>query len=111
MAWIADRAEEFFRQARDEQRPFFLTIGYIDPHRQLSTRGGFGNVEGNYDPRLQDRIYSPDEVEIPRFLSDVPEVRQELAEYYRSIFRLDQGVGMVLAALNQLNHLYICRQT
>ncbi|CEJ81052.1 hypothetical protein VHEMI01204 [[Torrubiella] hemipterigena] len=101
VAKTADEAETFFQQAKKEDKSFFLTIGYVDPHRQLATRGGFGNMDGNYDARLKDRIYSPDEVAVPPFLQDLPAIRQELAEYYRSINRLDQGVGMVLDALER----------
>ncbi|KAH8883693.1 alkaline phosphatase-like protein [Thozetella sp. PMI_491] len=101
VALIADRAESFFRESKDEGNPFFLTIGFVDPHRQLGRRSGFGNVDGNYDERLKDRVYQPDEVSIPSFLSDIPEVREEFAEYYRSINRMDQGVGLILAALDR----------
>ncbi|KAL1870611.1 hypothetical protein Plec18167_007375 [Paecilomyces lecythidis] len=101
VAETARQAEQFFNEAKKRDKSFFLTIGYIDPHRALGSRGGFGNVEGNYDPSLDDRIYTPDEVEVPSFLSDLPEVRQELAEYYRSIHRLDQGIGQVLKALER----------
>ncbi|KAF5009600.1 hypothetical protein FDECE_4204 [Fusarium decemcellulare] len=100
-AKVADKAEAFFEQSKGENRSFFLTIGYIDPHRVLATRAGFGNVDGNYDPRLKDCIFTPDEIGIPQFLQDIPEVRQELAEYYRSINRLDQGIGLVLQALER----------
>lgn len=100
-AKVADKAEAFFSDAKKEDKSFFLTIGYVDPHRVLATRGGFGNVDGNYDSRLKDRIFAPEEVEIPQFLQDIPEVRQELAEYYRAINRLDQGVGLVLEALER----------
>ncbi|MEO1197828.1 MAG: sulfatase-like hydrolase/transferase, partial [Pseudomonadota bacterium] len=44
-------------------------------------------------------MVSPDEVAVPPFLTDLPEVRQELADYYRSVHRLDRGVGLVLDAL------------
>ncbi|KAF2464246.1 alkaline phosphatase-like protein [Lindgomyces ingoldianus] len=101
VAMIADRAEAFFNSSKEENKSFYLTIGFVDPHRQLGIRGGFGNVEGNHDPRIKDRIFKPEDVEIPPFLSDLPEVRQELAEYYRSIHRMDQGVEMILAALDR----------
>lgn len=101
VARTADRAAQFFKEAKDQGRSFFLTIGYVDPHRKLATRGGFGNVDGNYDERIKDKVYKPEDVLIPPFLQDIPSVRQELAEYYRSIHRLDQGVGMVLDALDK----------
>ncbi|PKS08024.1 hypothetical protein jhhlp_006636 [Lomentospora prolificans] len=102
VAFIADQAKEFMQEAKNEDKPFFLTIGYVDPHRDLAFRGGFGNVEGNYDPRLKDKIYTPDQVVIPSWTNDLPEVRQELAEYYRSIYRMDQGIGMVVQNLQDL---------
>ena len=96
--WAADRAAVFFRDAKAEQKPFFLTIGFIDPHRD-ETRGGFGNDRAY--PGVEDRIFAPEAVTVPPFLTDLPEVRQELADYYRSIHRLDQGVGMVLEELEK----------
>lgn len=98
VAWVADRAEAFFGRAKEADKPFFLTVGYIDPHRDL-TRSGFGNTDELTDPRIHPASYTPADVSIPVFLSDVPEVREELAEYYQSIHRLDQGVGLILAAL------------
>jgi len=92
--WVADRARAYFADRRADARPFFLTIGFIDPHRD-ETRGGFGNETfGAEDP-----VVSPDAVSVPPFLTDLPEVRQELADYYRSVHRLDRGVGLVLGAL------------
>jgi N-sulfoglucosamine sulfohydrolase len=99
VAMVADRANHFFAEAKKEDQSFFLTIGFVDPHRMLQTRSGFGNTEEPYDDRLNDRVFTPDEVHVPPFLSDIPEVRKELAEYYRSIHRMDQGVGLILKAL------------
>ncbi|KAH7045137.1 alkaline-phosphatase-like protein [Macrophomina phaseolina] len=100
VAHMADRASVFFQGAQADNKPFFLTVGFVDPHRQLHVRGGFGNVQGNHDSRLQDHLYKPEDVEVPSFLSDIPEVRQELVEYYRAITRMDQGVGRILDALD-----------
>lgn len=41
----------------------------------------------------------PEEADVPAFLSGLSEVRKELAEYYRSIHRMDQGVSLILKAL------------
>ena len=103
VGWVADRAGVFFEMAKEEGKSFFLTVGYVDPHRDL-TRGGFGNYEVDVakEERLKDtKEYRPEDVMVPSFLSDLPEVRQELAEYYRAIHRLDQGVGMMLSALEK----------
>ncbi|GAM33987.1 hypothetical protein TCE0_013f01282 [Talaromyces pinophilus] len=97
VAVIADQARTFFQQSEKETRPFFLTVGYHDPHRDR-TRGGFGNDQ-EYDSRITKGAYKPDEVEVPPFINDTPGSRFELSEYYNSIYRLDQGVGFILEAL------------
>ncbi len=98
VAWAAERAEAFLQGAKTDEAPFFLTVGFIDPHRD-ATRSGFGN-DGDYRG-IEDHIFSPDAVTVPPFLSDLPEVREEFAEYYRSVYRLDQGVGLILATLER----------
>ena len=47
------------------------------------------------------RTYRPDEVPVPRFLPDLPNVRKEMAEYYSSVHRADAIVGSVLRALKE----------
>ena len=44
-------------------------------------------------------MYSPDEVEVPYFVQDTPAARADLAAQYKTISRLDQGVGLLLGAL------------
>lgn len=89
VAEMARQAGEFLTQTGD--RPFYLHMGFGDPHRN------FGNRE-TY-PDVEEVRYSPDEVVVPDFLPDHPAVRKELAEYYQSISRLDQGIGMAVDAL------------
>lgn len=90
VGWMAERAAAFLDDAGD--RPFFLTMGFIDPHRDAS-RAGFGEADG------PDPVFSPDDVSIPPFLNDLPEVRQELASYHHAIARMDRGVGLALDLL------------
>lgn len=90
---------DFLDKAAATQRPFHLTVGFRDPHRD-ETRGGFGNDEDDVlDITVPD--YGPDDVEIPPFLTDVPELRTELVEYYKSISRMDLGIGLVLEELSK----------
>lgn len=46
----------FFRKAKEADKPFFLTVRYIDLHRDL-TRSGFGNTEDLTDPRIKPSSY------------------------------------------------------
>ncbi len=91
---VAVRARDFFAESAD--RPFCLVVGFTDSHRAAK---GFGN-DRNY-PGVPETRYDPQDVQLPYFLPDQPEVREELADYYRSVSRLDHGVGLVLDALKQ----------
>jgi len=84
---------QFLKQAAG--RPFYLHVGYTDPHR--GGPGAFAN--GRDYPDVKKTVYPPADVIVPPFLPDLPEVRQELAEYYQSISRLDQGIGFLLEVL------------
>ena len=91
--------DEFFQRARKEGRPFFLMANSHDPHRPFAgsdqERGKWGD-----DRPAFERAVEPEEVEVPGFLPDIPEVRREIAEYYTSVHRCDETVGMVLQALD-----------
>lgn len=96
VAGMARKAGEFFRQARSARRPFYLHIGYGDPHR-----AGRGFANEREHAGVTPVVYDPVKVEVPYFLPDQPEVRAEIAEYYQAISRLDQGVGMLLEELRK----------
>ena len=100
-AWIADRCEAFFGKAKSDDRPFHLTVGFVDPHRDVATRGEFGNHVEQYGNRLELPDVKAEDVEIPPWISDLPETRQELVEYYQAISRVDAGVGLILEALKK----------
>ena len=100
VAWVADQVDAFCESAKKEDRPFYLTVGFVDPHRDITTRGGFGNDE-TYDKRVSSIDLKPEDVEVPSWLTDLPETRQELVEYYKAVHRTDSGVGMILDALEK----------
>jgi N-sulfoglucosamine sulfohydrolase len=98
VAAIAQRAREFISDAG--KRPFFLVVGYIDPHR---AKVGFDNDKFAKDPT--EVRYDPHKVIVPPHLPDNPEVRRDLAEYYQSATRLDRGVGLFLKMLEETGQL------
>ena len=100
------RMSESCREFIQGPEPFFLYWCSHNPHR-----GGvlgdhplrpnrFGNPPDSF-PGDQERPYSEDDVIVPSFLSDTPEVRAELAQYYQSISRLDRGVGRLMGILKE----------
>ncbi len=98
---MAENARAFLG-AKDE-RPFFLYFCTSDPHRGGGTGGPphrpnlFGN-EGKY-AGVEEQPYDPKDVVVPPYLPDTPACRAELAEYYRSVSRVDQGLGRLVQAL------------
>jgi N-sulfoglucosamine sulfohydrolase len=90
-------ARQFFADSGD--KPFALVVGFSDPHRSAR---GFGN-ETLY-PGVKEAPFDPNDVTVPFFLTDRPDVRRDLADYYQAVGRLDQGVGHVLEALKQTGH-------
>lgn len=95
----AEEAGRFFDKAQQTERPFHLTVGFRDPHRD-ETREGFGNEDSDVQ-HISVQEYKPEDVEIPPFLTDVPELRTELAGYYKSIGRMDRGIGLILEQLQR----------
>ncbi len=93
-------AAEFFREAKEAGKPFFLMANSHDPHRpfagsddELTTFFGYHTYATRY--------YTPEEAWIPGFLPDIPQIREELAQYYSSCHRCDETMGEVLRALDE----------
>ncbi len=90
---MAGKARDFFRAAAG--RPWYLHVGFGDPHR---AQQGFANRDYPGVTRLR---FEASKVPVPSFLPDKPETRAELAEYYESANRMDQGAGFILEALRE----------
>ena len=91
---MAARVTEFL--ASTEGRPFYLHVGSTHPHRAGQ---GFGN--DSVPDGVTPGSYTRDEVIVPGFLPDLPEVRGDLADYYETVSRWDQVVGAVVTALRE----------
>jgi N-sulfoglucosamine sulfohydrolase len=95
-------AKTFFEKARDEKRPFFLMANSQDPHRPFagSEQGtARRNRNAGAGGLSVSRQFKPNEVIVPGFLPDLPDIRTELAQYFTSVHRCDETVGQVLKAL------------
>ncbi|MEM0965855.1 MAG: sulfatase [Verrucomicrobiota bacterium] len=98
---MAEACEEVILQ----DKPFFLYFCPDDPHRghpftpeEWDQPNNFGNRPEPYPGETQVR-YDPAAVLVPAFLPDSSESRLEIAQYYQSVSRIDQGFGKLLAIL------------
>ncbi|MBI9070198.1 MAG: sulfatase [Melioribacteraceae bacterium] len=100
---MSDKCKSFVSTSSD--KPFFLYYCTSDPHRG----GGiveeskykpdrFGNIEKGYDGIVKTE-FDPADVIVPPYLPDNPECRAELAQYYQSVARMDQGIGLLFKHL------------
>ncbi|KAA5543165.1 sulfatase [Roseiconus nitratireducens] len=85
--------------AREAGKPFCLNINISDPHKPFYAMNGRGQVVA--DKNVPSHVFTADEVPIPGFLFDHPDVRLELAHYYSSVRRADDCVSQVLRALEE----------
>ena len=104
---MADNCEAFIKA--ESEKPFFLYYATSDPHRgggnanELPHKPNrFGNKpnKGAY-PGVKEVFYDPVKVSVPPFLPDTPETRAELAQYYQSTSRVDQGLGRLMEILKK----------
>jgi N-sulfoglucosamine sulfohydrolase len=86
---MAEVAREFITEQAG--KPFFLVMGYTDPHRDF--------MPGKTFPGLDVPTFDPKTVKLPYHLPDTPTARQDLADYYSAVNRLDTGVGKLLTVL------------
>jgi N-sulfoglucosamine sulfohydrolase len=97
---------EACREFVEGENPFFLYWCSFDPHRARFVEdpplrpNNFGNPAQSF-PGDEEQPFSEDEVLVPPFLSDTPEVRAEIAQYYQSIARLDRGIGRLIEILRE----------
>lgn len=91
--------KQFIEESVKAGEPFFLMANSHDPHRPFAGSEQELKKFGRHTPVT--RRISPEEVDIPGFLPDLPEVRKEVAEYYTSVHRCDRTVGEILRALRE----------
>ena len=73
-------------RTRPPDRPFFLSVGFFETHREFFESSS-----------VRDALYSSP----PPNLPDTAEVRRDMASFKSSARSLDQGVGAVLNALDE----------
>lgn len=84
--------DDFWR-ARPSGRPFCFWLGSNDPHRPFTE--GEGRANGHVIPPGR----------LPPYLPDVPEVREDAADYVSRVERFDQMAGEIVAKLEAAGEL------
>ncbi|MFH5834047.1 sulfatase [Halalkalibaculum sp. DA384] len=82
-----------FYEGRDQRRPFFFWVGTYEPHRVYEENSG---IKSGKDPQ---------NIEVPAFLPDTPEIRSDLLDYYVEIEWFDQQLGHMINLLEKNGEL------
>jgi N-sulfoglucosamine sulfohydrolase len=82
-------AGECLRELTHNDHPFYLEVGFEEPHRPYD----FGGA----------RPDSSLGVEVPPYLPNTPEARLDFAAFQGAVRAMDAAVGSVLATLGELN--------
>jgi arylsulfatase A-like enzyme len=73
-------------EERPKDRPFFLWLAAVDPHR-------------GYSKNTIPEPHGPSDAVVPPYLPDVEDTRRDLALYYDEIARMDGFIGRVIDKL------------
>jgi uncharacterized sulfatase len=84
---------ERFLGDREEGQPFFFWFGCKEPHRSYEA--------GSWKKHHKD----PAAVDVPPFLPDAPEVREDLLDYFVEVEYFDSQLGAMLAQLEAAGEL------
>lgn len=85
VAEVAPIAVDFIDRHANDDQPFFLDVGFEETHRPFHE---LDETDARY-------------VRPPAPIPDTPETRRDMADYLASARILDQGVGMVLDAIDR----------
>ena len=91
-----ERCKVFLDRCKAEGKPFYFMVNSHDPHRPCCNPAKL-----THGAEMPGRTYTPQEVEVPGFVPDLPGVREELAMYQNSTRRLDDTFGKVMQALEE----------
>jgi N-sulfoglucosamine sulfohydrolase len=109
-------ADAFVRQAKQDGVPFFLSANTHDPHRPFAgsigeekslkrrfaseTKNGQRTDSPQFHLPLKIDRYKPEDVVVPGFMPDLPDIREEISWYLNSTYRADIFVGRMLQVLD-----------
>jgi arylsulfatase A-like enzyme len=99
-AAAAEAIPRLERFARSPNQPFYMQVGFTEPHRL-----GGGAAKPTDHMGFIDQEVQPDDslgVTVPLYLRDTPGTRAEIAELQGAVRHADQHIGRILSALDDL---------
>lgn len=83
---LADGFAEFIKEREKSDRPFFAQVGFFEPHRPF--------------PKDEDvECLDQEQVTVPPYLPDIPEIREDLVDMEASIHSADRAFGRIVDAV------------
>jgi N-sulfoglucosamine sulfohydrolase len=99
------RTKNAILEADASKKPFFIYANPIDPHRPWPGTSQERSNLRSWNPdrpyAAPGRRYTPEEVDVPELLPDLPGIRERLVPYYESLHRGDECIGGILKALEE----------
>lgn len=116
--FVTSRSVEFIESAADDANPWFLFASYPDPHHPFTPPGHWFDRHDPADMIVPDSFHDPVD-HLPEFLREMSAdagargpmrisadaLRDAMAAQYGSIEMIDDGVGRMLAALDESGQL------
>jgi len=107
ITFMNEKMQDFLTLAKKKKKPFFLYMAFFDAHRcrEEDPFGGFCELYGDGKkghgtiPDWTPKTYDPSTVEVPYFVPNSTKARADIAAQYRSVNRMDQGVGLFMRTL------------
>lgn len=110
-SWIVSHVEDYFEDRSSDHKPFFLSVGFFDPHHPFDPCEPYASM------------YDPDDMPMPTWserekermtpiarnkregdedlCTDPDEIKNTIAAYYGTISHVDQCVGEIMDALKE----------
>ena len=98
---LRQQFEQCMKAAAETRKPFFINANSTDPHGPFPTKTETAQTAESVAPV---KLFGESDISVPSFLEDLPAVRQEIAQYFSAVRRLDQTFGELIAALKAADH-------
>tara|TARA_B100002019_G_scaffold125566_1_gene108205 strand:+ start:1234 stop:2775 length:1542 start_codon:yes stop_codon:yes gene_type:complete len=95
----AEHFEKTLKAAKAKEKPFFCVVNIADPHKPFFNDPS--GIKQGFDAYAPSKIYTTEEVSIPKFLPEHPKIREQMRNYYNSVKRGDDCVGAILETLEK----------